>query len=80
MEYTTFYYTLKTTKHTPEASRHSVYTYQGSDRKDPIAQLFRFPTQEKKNNREIQRIFRLDCHIWQPSNNKLSYDETQNTY
>ena len=68
----------KLSKILSEDSRHRDYTYQGSDRKDPIVQLFRFPTQGKKG--EIQRIFRLDCHIWQPTNNKLSLDATQTTY
>ena len=47
---------------------HRDYTYQGSDRKDPIAQLFRFPTQEKKTEKS-NIFFRLDCHIGQPSKN-----------
>ena len=63
----------------PEDSRHRDCTYQGSDRKDPIAQLFRFPTQEEKNG-EIQRIFRLDCHIWQPSNKYFRIDNKIGTY
>ena len=33
----------------PEDSRHRDYTYKGSDREGPIAQLFCFPTQVKKN-------------------------------
>ena len=62
MKAMTFYYTLKPTKDTRQRLKAQGLrdcTYQGWDWKDPIA---------KKKKRNIRRIFRLHCYIWQPNN------------